>query len=148
MRYYYDGPLFKITSVCRGGGYRYCRTDPPHPKANAKGLYPLHRVLAENRLGRLLAVGEVVHHDDEDKTNDRIGNLKVETRSEHSRRHARKADLIALTCGACGTKFSLKPHQLRLRRKQRPKGALGCSRACGAKLRHHGVEQPGSSGAS
>lgn len=67
--------LFEILSVCKGGGYRYCRTSPKHPKANSKGLYHLHRVLMENKLGRLLRDDEDVHHKDEDKSNDSIDKI-------------------------------------------------------------------------
>jgi hypothetical protein len=79
--------LFEILSTCKGGGYMYCRTAPHHPKANSKGLYPLHRVLVENRIGRVLDYNENVHHADGDKDNNEEGNLILMTRSEHSRLH-------------------------------------------------------------
>lgn len=80
--------MFKIVSVCKGGHYRYCRTIPKHPRANAKGLYPLHRVLMENKLGRLLTSKEIVHHVDGDTSNDRPENLELMTRSTHAAHHA------------------------------------------------------------
>lgn len=86
--------LFEITSICKGGGYRYCRTEPKHPKANTKGLYPLHRVRMENKLGRLLEPGEDVHHDDEDKTNDAPENLGVLDHGKHTSLH-RAAQMAA-----------------------------------------------------
>lgn len=90
--------MFKIISICKGGGYRYCRTDPPHPRANAKGLYPLHRVLVENRLGRLLEPGEVVHHGDHNKQNDDPANLELMLNADHSRQHM----LRLFFSGECG----------------------------------------------
>jgi hypothetical protein len=120
--------VFEIISVCNGGGYRYCRTMPPHPKRNSNGLYPLHRVLMENQLGRLLRNGEDVHHKDEDKTNDDPSNLEVLTKSEHGRRHKPEADRIEVAC-PCGKSFRLKPHQLRLRQR-RAKNRLCCSLKC------------------
>jgi hypothetical protein len=80
--------MFQIVSICNGGHYRYCRTIPKHPRANAKGLYPLHRVLMENKLGRLLEPHEIVHHLDEDATNDDPNNLGLMTRSTHAAHHA------------------------------------------------------------
>lgn len=78
---------FQILSVCRGGGYLYCRTDPPHPHRNSNGLYPLHRVLVENEMGRLLRDNEVVHHKDDDKNNNELDNLKVMRRTDHTSHH-------------------------------------------------------------
>lgn len=126
------GPPFTILSTCQGGGYRYCRTDPPHPRRNAKGLYPLHRVLMENHLGRLLEPGEDVHHRDEDKTNDVIENLQVMTKSEHARHHRPRVAPVTLAC-PCGREFTIKPHFYR-RRLKVVKGPICCSRACGQRF--------------
>ena len=47
-----------------------------------------HRVIAERKLGRPLASGEIVHHADEDKQNNADGNLEVlASQSEHARLH-------------------------------------------------------------
>ena len=126
------GPPFVILSTCKGGGYMYCRTSPPHPKANAKGLYPLHRVLVENELGRLLGKDEVVHHRDENKQNDSIENLEVKSRSSHARDHVKYAEPVQLTCPKCGTQFQLQPSVYRWRLKHKVDRRLTCSRACGS----------------
>lgn len=127
--------MFEIISVCKGGGYMYAKTNPIHPKANAKGLYPLHRVLVENKIGHLLKKDEQVHHIDEDKNNNDISNLKVMTISEHARHHAKKVDDIVFDCKNCGKTISLKPHLYRLREK-RSKNGVCCSRSCSTKLFH------------
>jgi len=123
--------MFKILSICKGGHYHYCRTDPPHPKANAKGLYPLHRVKAENAIGRLLAPGEIVHHKDENKQNDDPSNLEVLTNSEHCKQHKLERDPknVSFTC-KCGRTVELKPGMRRLRIKNSQHGLLFCSRSC------------------
>ena len=123
--------MFKILSTCKGGGYRYCRTDPPHPRANAKGLYPLHRVLMENRLGRLLEPNEVVHHRDGNTNNDDENNLRLLTRSDHAKHHVIKAKPLKLKCPICGNGFELVPHVYRARKKASKRGELTCSRQCG-----------------
>lgn len=41
----------------------------------------------EKRLGRKLTRSEIVHHIDKNKHNNNDDNLKLETRSEHSRHH-------------------------------------------------------------
>ena len=127
--------MFKIVSVCNGGGYRYCRTDPPHPKRNIKGLYPLHRVLLENKLGRLLRSDEECHHIDENKANDDPDNLELQTKSDHARHHRLKEapKPVTLICDWCLKKFKLKPYQMRLRRGRNKTGLLFCSRACSTK---------------
>lgn len=126
-----DRVRFEIVSVCKGGGYMYCRTSPPHPKANAKGLYPLHRVIAENKLGRLLKPNEVVHHIDEDKSNNDEANLAVMTVSAHTQLHKPKSEQIRCICPVCGASFKLEPHRYRLRKKRRGENEPCCSRACG-----------------
>jgi len=49
-----------------------------------------HRTIAEIKLGRKLRKGEIVHHKNGDKRDNRISNLQVMTQSEHARLHFRK----------------------------------------------------------
>lgn len=126
-------PLFRVVSTCRGGGYIYARTEPPHPRRNSNGLYPLHRVIAENTLGRLLEPGEDVHHRDEDKSNNSPDNLEVLSKSEHARRHAdSRGEIIECECGRCGKAMALKRHVYNLRLSRNSRGRVYCSRSCGA----------------
>lgn len=120
------GPPFVILSTCKGGGYQYARTDPPHPRANAKGLYPLHRVIAENKLGRLLKPDEIAHHADHDKSNDDPANIEVMKVAEHSAHHARKPRMSQLQCPYCGKDFQRVTRYVRVTQPC-------CSRRCSAK---------------
>ncbi|MCK9356968.1 MAG: HNH endonuclease [Dehalococcoidia bacterium] len=55
------------------------------------GKYTLeHRIVAEMVLGRSLTDDEVVHHSDRNKHNNDPANLRVMTRSDHARLHARQ----------------------------------------------------------
>lgn len=108
----------------------YCRTNPPHPKANSKGLYPLHRVVAENKIGRPLVRGEDVHHKDENKANDDADNLDVLTKSAHAKLHKPARDLVEVVCGCCSGTFRLKRHVVKQREKRSATGNVYCSRAC------------------
>ena len=63
-------------------------------KQNRKNTYPKigsvheHRIVAEKKIGRKLKRREVVHHKDEDKTNNEPSNLLVfKTQSDHARFH-------------------------------------------------------------
>lgn len=56
--------------------YQYAH-HPFHPKANNWGAVRIHILLAEEALGRLLPEGAQVHHVDEDKSNNKPGNLVI-----------------------------------------------------------------------
>jgi hypothetical protein len=60
-----------------------------HNGYNKKGNVKQHRRIMEDFLGRKLSENEVVHHINGDKTDNRIENLQVMTRSEHSSLHRR-----------------------------------------------------------
>jgi hypothetical protein len=51
-----------------------------------------HRVIAEQKLGRVLRPGELVHHEDENKQNNSDDNLTVVTRAEHLNIHRTRVD--------------------------------------------------------
>lgn len=125
--------LYEILSICKGGGYMYARTNPLHPKANSKGLYPLHRILVENSLGRNLEDNEDVHHIDENKNNNDISNLIVLPHGEHQKLHAikRAVDNYSIVCEACKNMFFVSPSQYRLRAKRNKSNKVFCSRSCG-----------------
>lgn len=52
-----------------------------------------HRVVAEQKLGRKLRPGEIVHHIDGNKRNNHPDNLMVMTQSEHAKLHYEQGDL-------------------------------------------------------
>jgi DNA-binding CsgD family transcriptional regulator len=59
-----------------------------------------HQVVMEQKIGRPLASGEVVHHIDENKSNNTPENLALTTQSEHAALHA--PDLVARRGGHKG----------------------------------------------
>jgi hypothetical protein len=68
-------------------GYR-CVRNQEHPRAHPNGYVYEHIIVAETKLGRPLAKGEVVHHIDMDKANNHPDNLQVfASQSEHARHH-------------------------------------------------------------
>lgn len=61
---------------------------PDHPRAHPNGYVYEHILVAENAMGRPLVPGEVVHHIDRDRRNNRPENLQVfASHSEHMRHH-------------------------------------------------------------
>lgn len=61
---------------------------PGHPRAKKPVPYVLeHRLVMEKHLGRLLAVGEVVHHRDGNKQNNSLDNLELFSKNSEHLRH-------------------------------------------------------------
>ena len=64
-----------------------------HPGADVRGYILEHRLVMQTELGRPLRRDEVVHHINGSKTDNRIENLVLMTRSEHIQHHHRLARL-------------------------------------------------------
>lgn len=133
--------MFKILSVIKNGGYLTCYTDPPHPNRNKKGNYALHRVVVENKLGRILTPLEHVHHIDGNKLNNEPENLIALTRSEHTKIHhdLKPVELIECACKKCGKSFKLLPSVVKTRVNRNKTKSLFCSRSCGTTYKQTGA---------
>ena len=95
-------------------GYVKIRVGVNHHLADVSGYAYEHRVIAEKSLGRRLLHGEIVHHLNGDKTDNRSENLAVRAgRGEHWLDHRKRTDLrcpgepnsvVTCLCG-CGDTF-------------------------------------------
>ncbi|MEK9207985.1 MAG: HNH endonuclease [Patescibacteria group bacterium] len=87
-----NNPMYgKRAATWKGGrkiheGY-YLVWQPDHPLAQKNGYIFEHRLVMMISLGRLLKRGEVVHHKNEIKTDNRIENLELLPVGIHIRNH-------------------------------------------------------------
>lgn len=91
---------------------------PRHPGANSSGYIQEHRIIAEALYGGPVPKFYIVHHKDENKSNNVLSNLEVMTRLEHSRHHKgwmRVSGEWFKPCGGCKRRLSLDGHFLRYR---------------------------------
>lgn len=99
--------MWQIEKIIKKGDYQYAIVrDHPHRTKNDYVL--LHRIILENKLGRLLNKNEIAHHKDENKKNNNPDNLEpIESHSKHAILHgkSRLKNLVELCCPQCKTIF-------------------------------------------
>lgn len=72
-------------------GYVLAKVGKDHHLADVRGYAYEHRMVAENKLGRRLQVGEIAHHINGIKTDNRPENLEiVKSRKHHGVRHRQR----------------------------------------------------------
>jgi hypothetical protein len=96
-------------------GYKLVFVGKGHHLADVRGYAYEHRLVAEEKLGRRLGEGEMVHHKDENKLNNDPDNLEVvkgnaehlvlhRGESSNRRRPGEPNELVTCACG-CGETF-------------------------------------------
>lgn len=93
-----------------------------HPYAGKDGYVYEHRFVMEKALSRFLSPDEVVHHKNEDPTDNRLENLELMTGSDHSSHH--HSYKIELLCPTCKKNFYRAPCRTKGRKE------IYCSRKC------------------
>ena len=73
-------------------GYVIVRVGKNHHLADVRGYAYEHRLVAEAKLGRTLGVGDIVHHKNGIKTDNRPENIEVmQSAAQHRNQHRKKA---------------------------------------------------------
>jgi hypothetical protein len=99
---------------------------PHHEMATQSGKVYMHRYVMAKHLNRLLTPEEVVHHKDEDRTNNDINNLQLMDAVEHAKHHVQLVERIEVICTNCGCVFERTEKRI----KRSPSGNMFCSRKC------------------
>ena len=96
-------------------GYVLIRVGKDHHLADVRGYAYEHRLVAEQKIGRRLLPGEIPHHINGDKQDNRRDNIEVVPSVAHHRAHHRKNErglrmpdepnpMVDCACG-CGAPF-------------------------------------------
>ena len=101
-------------------------------KVNGKMLMK-HRYVYQEYIKRPLLRGELIHHKNGDKSDNRIENLEIMTPKEHSMHHNQKYPLTK-KCEACGKEYM--PHPTKRARSKT------CSRECFIKFQSLKLRKP------
>lgn len=86
LRHTMTGKSGEETNNWRGGRYKAKKDGYIYVRIN--GTYKMeHDVVMEKHIGRLLEKGEIVHHRNRVRDDNRIENLELMTQSEHAKQH-------------------------------------------------------------
>ena len=121
------GPYIHATGKLKGRRYVTIVRD-----GGSKTSKLYSRYLMEEHLGRILGRDETVDHINRDKTDDRIENLRLVSRSQHGREDAVRVRMVQFVCSWCGGLGFQKARNLQHSTRQGKAGPF-CGRSCAGK---------------
>ena len=81
-------PNWRGGRLVASNGYVLIRVGVNHPLADVRGYAYEHRIVAQEKLGRPLLKGEIIHHIDRNKQNNHPDNLLVlQSQKQHIQFH-------------------------------------------------------------
>lgn len=116
--------------IINNGEY-YRAKAPDHPHANKHGYVLAHRLVMEEKLGRLLKENELVHHLDGNTKNNNPDNLVVVSTIEHMKLHGmyHNKTMVKMVCAYCGGEFERELRNVSTKIKNGQTNFF-CSRVC------------------
>lgn len=135
--------MWEVKGIVKKGDYNYAKV-PDHPNATKNGYVLEHRIVMENHLQRLLTKGEVVHHINENKKDNRLDNLEVMYTKDHMKHHQsmKGRTMLLLKCPECSVLFTRERRQCR---GTKGSGFTSCSRRCrglfSQKIQYNGITE-------
>lgn len=83
---------------------------PEHPLAHKSGLVRIHRIVASEKIGRVLSRDEHVHHANENSLDWTEANLVIKTPQQHMADHQRQERVIR-QCAFCSAEIEVLPRR-------------------------------------
>lgn len=127
----YEQRLRNNSCKCKLNGYEivFC---PEHPNSYKKGHVYKHRLIKELEIGRYLTKDEVIHHKNEDRT-DNDNNLEILNHGQHNNKH-KATEFWKLICPWCKEEFVREKRIVKRNWKKKCFGPF-CSKSCSAFFR-------------
>lgn len=114
----------------KNGPYELILAPKKYPGKRYRGRYAYeHHIVFWKKTGKVIGPGEVIHHKNEKRRDNRFENLEMISASDHSVHH-NKVEPLNLSCGFCKKDFKLKPSFYRTRINRNSSGLVFCCRSC------------------
>ncbi len=93
----------------------------------------VHREIMENAIGRKLRADEVIHHKNEDPSDNRLENLEIMTPRHHAQHHHAEEEIVELVCIRCTVRFTRPARDERHNRNTLKTNGPFCGHSCAGK---------------
>ena len=132
--------MWTIKKIINSKKITLCSIEENHPNVQKHGYIPLHRIIVENNINRVLSSIEIVHHINGNNKDNCIENLQIVSRSEHAKIHAMKsnnlniksAEIKLIKCKNCGLELKIPVSIIRMDKIYKRKNKF-CSHSCSIK---------------
>lgn len=119
--------------------YKWIKVPEEYPYKKYKGKYALkHWYVYWKHYGDVIPDGYIIHHKDNNPSNNDISNLELLSKEEHDKHHSeeRFKEYALLLCPNCGKLFTKKMRYIRKDIETNSSKVIACSRSCSHELLH------------